>query len=126
MKTIRKFLVRNYVLDYKGNFFGWKYNAPRASKILYPQMVITGYIVVTNINWPTPTLLIWILYGLLALSFWFGFPWFGLGYFSLFPPKWEELDDFQKFQYGHFKGDSLSSEQFQEWLKIAQKFYENE
>jgi len=116
MKAIRKFLVKNFVLDYYGNWFGWKFNAPRASRIIYPLVVISGYFAVTNTDYPNPSFFLWILYGLLALSLWFGFPWFGAGYFSIWKPKWEELDDNQKIQYEHFH--QLTDEQHEEWMKI--------
>ena len=126
MKTIRKFLVKNFVLDYRGNIFGWKFGAVRASRIIYPLIVITGYISVTNPDWPTPTPLIWVLYGLCLFSIWCGFPLFGAGYFSIWPPVWEELDDFQKFQYGKFKSGELTHEQLSEWTVIAENLYNNE
>jgi hypothetical protein len=111
---MRKFLVRNFVLDYRGNYFGWKYNAPRASRIIYPLMVVTGYFAVTNPDYPNPTVLVWILYALLATSLFFGFV-----YFRFYPAKWEELDDYQKFQYGIFKAAELSREQYVEWVEIS-------
>ena len=114
MKEIRKFLVKHFVLDYTFMLFGRHYDAPRASRIIYPLMVITGYISVTNPDWPTPTVLIWALYFLLALALFFGFV-----YFRYYPVKWEELDDRQKFQYGMFPYAYLTQKQYEEWLKIS-------
>tara|TARA_R110000868_G_scaffold82264_7_gene232347 strand:- start:2496 stop:2858 length:363 start_codon:yes stop_codon:yes gene_type:complete len=116
MKEIRKFLVKHFVLDYTVNLFGRHYNAPRASRIIYPLMVITGFISGTNPDWPTPTLLIWALYLLVALALFLGFV-----YFRFYPVKWEELDKFQKFQYGHFPYANLTKTQYQEWLKIRKQ-----
>lgn len=121
MNTIRKILVKNFVLDYMGNIFGWRYNAPRASRIIFPLMVVTGWFSVTNPDWPTPTPFVWFLYGLLALALFFGFI-----YFRIWPAQWDELDDLQKFQYGKFKSDSLTPDQFREWTAIAERLYENE
>lgn len=111
---MRKLLVKHFVLDYMGNIFGWKFNAPRASRIIYPLMVIAGYFSVTNPNWPTPTHLVWMLYILLALALFFGFI-----YFRIWPAKWEELDEMQKFQYGKFKWDDMTSAQRIEWTAIS-------
>jgi hypothetical protein len=117
MKKIRQFLVRNFVLDYTFKLFGVQRNAPRASRIIYPLMAITGYFSATNPDYPTPTLLIWVLYALLATALFFGFI-----YFRIYPAKWEELDEIQKFQYGSVKGDSLKKEQRKEWLLISKKY----
>ena len=114
---MRKWLVKNFVLDYMFTVFGTTYNAPRASRIIFPIFVITGILVATNPNWPNPTILIWFMYLVTTISLFFGFI-----YFRIYPINWEELDDFQKFQYGFFKGETLSSEQFLEWLKIKNKF----
>lgn len=114
---MRKFLVKNFVLDYQGDWFGWKFNAPRASRIIYPLMVITGWFSVTNPDWPNPTLLVWFLYTLLAVALFFGFV-----YFRFYPAQWQELDAFQKYQYGIFKAAELSKSQYKEWVEISKMF----
>jgi hypothetical protein len=119
MKKIRKLLVRNFVLDYTVNLFGKRYNAPRASRIIYPLMAITGWFAVTNPDYPTPTFLVWVLYALLATSLFFGFV-----YFRFYPVKWEELDKFQKFQYGFFPYANLTTLQYQEWITICSEMQE--
>jgi hypothetical protein len=99
------------------SIFGKTYNAPRASRIIYPVFVITGIANILNDNWPTPTLFVWFMYLLTATSLFFGFV-----YFRFFPAKWEELDEFQKFQYGMFPYANLTKEQHKEWVKIYEKF----
>lgn len=69
MKKIRNWLVRNFVLDYMFTIFGKTFNAPRASRIIFPLFVITGFFVATNPDWPTPTPLIWLLYLLCATDY---------------------------------------------------------
>lgn len=119
MKQLRQFLVKNFVLDYTFNLFGKIYNAPRASRIIFPLFVITGIANILNDDFPTPNGLVWFLYFLVALALFFGFV-----YFRLFPAKWEELDDFQKYQYGIFK--KLTPKQHKEWIKIYEKLtYKN-
>ena len=113
---MREFLVRNFVLDYQIKLFGKTYNAPRASRIIYPLMAITGWFAVTNPNYPTPTFFVWILYALLATALFFGFV-----YFRIHPVKWEELDDYQKFQYGFFPYVNLTKAQYKEWRAICLK-----
>jgi hypothetical protein len=116
-KSIRQFLVKNFVLDYRTKLFGKYYNSPRASRIIYPLMVIAGYLTATNPNYPYPSFLGWVFNGLLALSLFFGFI-----YFRFYPAKWEELDDFQKLQYGFFKFDELTPEQFKEYQEISDRY----
>lgn len=117
MSKIRQFLVKNFVLDYTVKLFGKMYNAPRASRIIYPLMVITGYFSTTNPDWPTPTLFVWLLYLILAAALFFGFV-----YFRIYPVKWKELDEFQKFQYGLHKPESLAPTEYAEWLLINKKY----
>jgi hypothetical protein len=113
---MRKFLVKHFALDYTTKIFGRHYNAPRASRIIFPLMVISGWFSTTNPDWPNPTPLVWFLYSLLATSLFFGFI-----YFRFYPAKWEELDNFQKFQYGVFKQEELSLSQFEEWKQIFEE-----
>jgi hypothetical protein len=108
---IRKFLVSNFVLDYWITVFGKRFNAPRASRIIFPLMAIAGYVHVTN-----ESILSWGLIGLVLASLYFGFL-----HFKFFPAKWEELDDVQKCQYGMVKSGKLTPEQFKEWTIIFEK-----
>ncbi len=112
---VRQFIVKHFALDYMSKIFGKYYNAPRASRIIYPLMVVTGWFAVTNPDWPNPTLIIWMLYGLLATSLFLGFV-----YFRFYPVQWHELDDFQKYQYGIRKANELTIEQFKEWHDILE------
>jgi hypothetical protein len=47
---------------------------------------------------------------------------FGFVYFRFFPVKWEELDEFQKLQYGSFNNHKLTTDQLAEWTKIFEKY----
>jgi len=114
---MRKFLIKNFVLDYRVKLFGKNYNAPRASRIIFPVFVATGVANCFNDNYPTPTALIWFLYGLTALVLFFGFV-----YFRFRPVKFNELDNFQKAQYGFIANDKLSKEEFKEWIKIRKNY----
>jgi len=116
---MRKLIVKNFALDYFGNLFGWKFNAPRASRIIFPLFVITGILIAFfTPNWPTPTFILSILYLLDVIALFFGFV-----YFRINPIKWDELDEEQKLQYGLFEnGSKLTKEQEKEWLKIYKKY----
>jgi len=89
---MRKFLVRNFVLNYYINLFGKTYNAPRASRIIFPLMCITGYLNIEPDFWS------WFFVGLTALSLYFGFI-----HFKIFKISRYELDNSQKNQYDLFK-----------------------
>jgi hypothetical protein len=114
---MRKFLVKNFVLDYQMKLFGKCYNAPRASRIIFPLFVITGLANSFNENFPNPTPLIWFLYFLVVLSLFFAFV-----YFSIKPVKFSELDDFQKLQYGFILFEKLTNEEQNEWYKIKDEY----
>lgn len=111
MGSFRHFLVKNFVLSYNFTLFGKLYAAPRASRIIYPSMVITGYIHATN---ESP--LSWCLIGVVGIIIYFGFI-----HFKFFPVKWEELDDNQKRQYGFLKGNTLTDSQLTEWLELMKE-----
>jgi hypothetical protein len=114
---MRKFLVRNFVLDYRTKIFGKFYNSPRASRIIYPLFVMTGIANILNDDFPTPNFLVWVLYLLVAISLFFGFV-----YFRFYPAKWHELDDFQKLQYGYAPFVNLTKEQRREWQILILKY----
>ena len=110
---VRKLIVRHFALDYTIKLFGRKYNAPRASRIIFPLFLLTGILNILNTGWPTPTTTILVVYFLDVLSIFFGFV-----YFNLWPAKWEELDDDQKWQYGQFPSIKLTKKQKNEWIDI--------
>lgn len=112
---MRKFLVKNFVLDYFFHLFGKRYNAVRASRIIVPLFLLTGLtIIFFSPDWPTPSILLWVLYFLDILALFFGFV-----YFKIKPAKWEELDTLQKLQGGYFM--KLTSKQLVEWANIVKK-----
>jgi hypothetical protein len=115
---MRKFLVKNFVLDYRVKLFGKCYNAPRASRIIFPLFVITGMANALNENFPTPTIFIWVLYALSALSLFFGF-----FYFNLKPVKFEELDNYQKLQFGFVNFTKMRTKERKEWKKIKEIYF---
>jgi hypothetical protein len=114
---MRKFLVKNFVLDYQIRLFGKCYNAPRASRIIFPLFVITGMANALNDNFPTPTTLIWVLYALTALALFFGFV-----YFSIKPVKFSELDNYQKLLYGFVAFERLTKKEIKEWEEIRKEY----
>ena len=113
MKDIREFLVKNFVLDYFFTVFGKQYRAVRASRIIFPLVVLSGWFSATNYDFPIPGPGLWILYILLSLSLFFGFV-----YFKFYPAKWEELDVMQKYQYGFHMQDKMSLQELEEWKII--------
>lgn len=110
MKKFRELIVKHFVLDYTMKLFGKTYSAPRASRVIFPVFVVTGYFVATNPNYPTPSFLLWVLYALTATVLYFGFV-----HFRFYPVKFSELDNQQKLQYGHFAYNSLTSDERREW-----------
>jgi hypothetical protein len=64
----------------------------------------------------------WIPTSLFLVLIWIGFSWFGLGYFQLWPVKWEELDDMQKYQYYQHEHLEQYYHEYQEILKRHPKW----
>lgn len=114
---MRKFLVRNFVLDYRTKIFGKHYNSPRASRIIFPLFILTGIANILNKDFPTPNLLVWIMYALVGASLFFGFV-----YFRFYPVKFKELDDFQKLQFGYIKFEQLTPVEINEWQRIRERY----
>ena len=114
---MRKLLIKHFVLDYMFTIFGTTFNAPRASRIIFPIFVITGWFCVTNDNYPTPYLGLWLLYLLTVIVLYFGFI-----HFRFFKVKYKELDEFQKWQYGLYKPETLTLMEYAEWVIINKKY----
>lgn len=114
---MRKLLIKHFVLDYMFTIFGTTFNAPRASRIIFPVFVVTGFFCATNDDYPTPYLGLWILYAITAIVLYFGFV-----HFRFFKVKYKELDEFQKFQYGLHKPESLTPMEYAEWFLINKKY----
>lgn len=112
---MRKFIVRNFALGYYVKMFGKVWGAPRASRIIFPLMVITGVLNLYNESYPTPNLYVTVSLVLTALALFFGF-----FYFRWFPVRYSELDFSQKIQFGQLKPDELSAEEFVEWVYLSE------
>ncbi|MFW6225716.1 MAG: hypothetical protein ACOC3V_01995 [bacterium] len=112
---LRKFIVRNFVLYKNFKLFGKTYNMLRASRIMFPSFLAGSILSIIFFHLILVKLLILVY---LSTLVWVGFDLKGVGYFKLYPVKWEELDDEQKYQWGMINQLDLSSEQFQEWVKI--------
>ena len=112
---MRKFIVKNFVLYKNFTLFGKTFNMLRASRIMFPSFLIGAILSVVFFH------LLWVkVLILLYLSFlvWIGFDLYGIGYFKLFPVKWGELDDEQKYQWGMINSENFTLSQFKEWLKL--------
>lgn len=93
---IRKWIVKNFVLGTFVTVFGRTLHTLRAPRVIFPLFALTG--IVMSADWAIQ----WydaILLGLIALSFWIGFPMFKWSYFRLFPIEYDELDDMQKYDW---------------------------
>jgi hypothetical protein len=110
---MRNFLVKNFVLDYKFTIFGTTFNAPRASRIIFPIFMLTGWLCASNPNYPTPDITLWVMYIMTAVSLYFGFI-----HFRIYKVTFSELDEFQKYQYGIFKPNELTQLEYKEWIAI--------
>lgn len=55
------------------------------------------------------------------LEAWIGFSWFGVGYFDIWPVKWDELDEYQKYYFGLEKWYMMTIQERNEWDDIVSK-----
>lgn len=97
---MRKFIVKYFALDYRLGSI----NFSRSASIIFPLMILTG--VLWKVN--SPSILALFSFCLLLISLYFGFL-----YFPFHPVEWNELDTFQKWQYG--LKNKLTKYQRQEW-----------
>lgn len=100
---IRKFIVKNFALNYKVKIFGKEYSALRCTRIMAPYFIVMGFIITLDPSYPILQIWDWLLLGGWAFLCWLTFPLFGLGYFAKWPVKREELDDEQKEFYDIFQ-----------------------
>lgn len=107
---MRHLLVKLFVLDYFFKVFGTVFKLARVNVIMYPLFIITG-LSISFFNYP---FLLWFLYLLNLVVVFFGFV-----YFRLKPVEWEELDEFQKLQYGSI--NRLKGSKYFEWVRIFTK-----
>lgn len=94
---MRKFIIRQFALNYTFKLFNRYWTALRASRIIFPLFVISG-LLITYVGWNAITIFFSIL---TLISLFFGFI-----YFDFFPIKEEEydiLDEDQKKQYDYYK-----------------------
>lgn len=115
---IRNFIIKNFVLYKNFNLFGKTFNMLRASRIMFPSFLFGAILstVFFHLLWVKIIILMYLL-----LLVWVGFDLMGIGYFKLFPVKWEELDINQKYQWGIINSNNLTTEQFHEWLDIVKE-----
>ena len=113
---MRKLIVKNFVLLAEFKLFGKTISYLRAARIMMPSFII-GFILLNNIDNAFIKALIFIYFLLLI---WIGFDWMGVGYFKLFPVKWNELDILQKYHWGKIDPKKLSAIEYKEWLLIKE------
>ncbi len=93
---MRKLIVRYLALSYRIRLFGKEFTFVRAANVLAPLMLLLGYALMNNENYPMPDFFTWVM---LAINF---FAWLiVLGYFRMHPVQWHELDREQKWFWGN-------------------------
>jgi hypothetical protein len=116
MKTIRKIIVRSCVLSYRVGKGGS--NVPRISMIVTALFFIFVAVNISCNTLGTMNWYDWIFTSLFVLLCWLGFDWLGFSYFELWPVRFEELDDYQKYVFSRIKFHELTEDQAKEIVKI--------
>ena len=116
---MRKLLVKLFVGDTMVILFGKAFNYARPANVVVPSILLMAYLLM-DADYPTISGNDFIGIGLVLLVM-----FFSLIYFRINPPKWEEMDDDQKWQYGkHKKVVILSYNQNRQWnaLNLALEY----
>jgi len=114
MKTIRKIIVRSCALNYRIG----KGNVPRISIVVTALFFLSVAINISCDTLGTMNWYDWVVDSILAFLAYVGFDWFGIGYFAIWPVKFDELDDFQKYMFSRHKFHKLTEDQVKELRKI--------
>ena len=93
---MRKFIINNFAGIYVGHIFGKRFTALKATRIIYPYILVWGICkTFQQLQWGITFFVWWDILFTIPLLFmiWFSFSWFGLSYFELYPLKYEEMDE---------------------------------
>ncbi len=121
MLKLRQMIVTYLSLSYRVRLFGKEFTYPRAANVLAPLMLLLGYALLNNTNYPELDAFTWVALSINAVM------WtIVIGYLRFYPVQWEELDDEQKWFFGNgaLSGRTkavMTTEQHKEWEKIAEK-----
>ncbi|MDD4970739.1 MAG: hypothetical protein PHT07_15035 [Paludibacter sp.] len=113
-KIIRKIIVRGCALHYRIG----KGNIPRIAVNATALFFISVAINISSNTLGTMNWYDWIFDFIFVLLAWIGFDWLGAGYFEIWPIKFEELSDFQKYTFSRVKFHELTVDQVKELKKI--------
>ena len=95
---MRDLIIKYFALFYHTKVFGKTYSPMRAITPCVIIFCLAGLYTVSHDYGFGPT--DWILWGAVVVVFWTAMPFFGLGYFGMFPVKYKDLKDWQqKHQY---------------------------
>lgn len=113
---MRKFIVKHFALSYSIKIGKWNISAVRASRIIFPLFVATGF-ALTYTGWNIVTILLGVL---TIISLFLGFV-----YFEIFPVKYRELDPSQKKQVavGIMTGQISMVLTSEEWEEVKLLYY---
>lgn len=121
-RNLRKFIIKNYSGYYRFKIFNKYWFALKCTRIMFPYFVIMGII----FSIPPAYTFQWyeyIILGGFIIQLWITFSWFGIGYFQLFPTKWKEMDDFNKYLYVNHFPERITKEQKDYYVKyLSNKF----
>lgn len=115
-------ITKLFVGYYYFQGLGYYHNIPRGATIIMPLMILTGGISAYLNIYPYENTITTILLVLTFIAIYFGFI-----HFWIFPAKWENMDESQKWQQG--KGiregvltNTLTAAQWAEWNMINKKY----
>jgi hypothetical protein len=96
---MRKWIVKNFVFGTWAKIGNVKFHILRMHRVIIPLLTVTGLTMLTDLNYLTFQWFDIVLLTILLTSLWIGYNLFKISYFSLWPFKYEEMDDEQKYDY---------------------------
>lgn len=117
---MRKIIVKYLALSYRVRLFGKEFTFVRAANVIVPLMLLLGYALIAQVAW-----LEWFVLVATAIA------WLlVIVYLKLYPVKWAELDEEQKWFYGNaaLSGKTkavMTDKQYTQWKSIASIYGSN-
>jgi len=120
---MRNFLVKYFALSYHFKILGWKTHWVRAANIIFPLFYINAIYVNKTGTFSFDTFIGGFLAVILFVALFIAF-----GYFKIWPLKWDELTENQKWQYGNIVNgvsylDNLTPVQQNVWEDLDAIYY---
>lgn len=122
---MRHLIVKYLALSYRVRLFGKEFTYVRAANVVVPILLLLGYALIRNENYPVADLLTCVFTSL------FGVVFYAVAvYLRVHPVRWHELTTEQRWFYGHAvrlgkTNAVLTEQQYAQWQEIHATYQAN-